>query len=159
MSSSLRIRTAVAADLPTIVAFNAAMAQETEGLFLDHARLEAGVRAVLDDPRRGAYWIAEAGGAPVGQTLVTLEWSDWRNADFWWIQSVYVAADHRGQGVYRALHEHVVREARAAGACGVRLYVEHENDRARSVYRHLGMRPAPYEMMEEDFVLRRGADG
>lgn len=151
-----RIREAVLDDAEAIAAHNAAMARETEGIELPEARVRAGVRAVLKYPARGRYWVCERSGRIIGQVMVTYEWSDWRNADFWWIQSVYTVPDARGEGVYRALHEHVVREARLAGACGVRLYVERANSRARGVYARLGMQPAPYEMMEIDFVVVRG---
>src|SRR5262245_49409694 len=153
-ASPVRIRAARAGDLDTIVAFNEAIATETEGLTLDRARLSTGVAALLADARKGRYWIAERDGAPVGQCMVTFEWSDWRDGDFWWIQSVYVAAPHRGSGVYRALHQEVERAARAEGACGLRLYVEKHNRAAQSVYAKLGLAPAPYDMMERDFVLR-----
>ena len=50
-----------------------------------------------------------------------------------------------------------VRRAREAGdVCGLRLYVERENERAKATYRKLGMRPTVYEMYETDFVLDRG---
>lgn len=152
----IRIRPARAADAETIVRFNSGLARETEGIELDPARLARGVAAVLDDPRRGRYWIAERGGEPVGQCMVTYEWSDWRDGDFWWIQSVWVEPAHRRVGVYRALHEHVMREAEAERACGVRLYVEKRNRGARAVYERVGLEEAPYEMLERDFVLRGG---
>ena len=35
-----------------------------------------------------------------GCVMVTTEWSDWRNAAFWWIQSVYVVPEFRRCGVF-----------------------------------------------------------
>ena len=83
--------------------------------------------------------------------MVTFEWSDWRNGDFWWIQSVYVPVEHRRSGVYRALHEAVATRAREAGACGVRLYVEQENEIAQQTYRRLGMSRTHYQLFETEF--------
>jgi ribosomal protein S18 acetylase RimI-like enzyme len=92
----------------------------------------------------------------VGQLLITFEWSDWRNGCFWWIQSVYVDVRARGAGVYKRLYEHVQGLAAEAGdVCGLRLYVERDNQRAREVYQRQGMRQAPYCMYEIDFVLGR----
>ena len=91
------------------------MASETEDRTLDSATLRAGVGALLDDEARGFYLVAEDAGGPAGALMVTFEWSDWRNAPFWWIQSVYVAPDLRGRGVYQALHARVESEARSAG--------------------------------------------
>ena len=143
-----RLRSASPADVPVIAAFNAAMARETEGKELDPARLEAGVRGLLDEESRGFYLLAERGGELVGQLMVTYEWSDWRNGTFWWIQSVFVAAPHRRSGVYRALHDEVQRRAREAGACGLRLYVEQENAAAQATYRALGMDATRYLLFE-----------
>ena len=57
--------------------------------------------------------------------MVTFEWSDWRNAYFWWIQSVYVAPEFRRKGVYRLLESSVKSQALQKGdVCGIRLYVD-----------------------------------
>ncbi|MCK6448516.1 MAG: GNAT family N-acetyltransferase [Planctomycetes bacterium] len=129
------------------------MARETEGRELDPERLARGVERALASPDRGRYFVAELGSRVVGALLVTTEWSDWRDGWFWWLQSVYVEADARRLGVYRALHEHVVRAARAApDVCGVRLYVDRENRSAQTVYQRLGMQRARYEFFEIDFV-------
>ena len=154
--TSIRIRRAKISDAPTVARFNAAMGKETEGVILDQKRLRAGVRAILRDPSKGFYLVAELGGKVVGQMMITREWSDWRNGFFWWIQSVYVQPSHRGRGVYRALHEHVLKLGRRRkDICGIRLYVDRHNLRAQRVYKKLGMKKSNYEMFEEDFVLLR----
>ncbi|MFN7918774.1 MAG: GNAT family N-acetyltransferase [Bryobacteraceae bacterium] len=150
----LRLRSATAADIAIIAAFNRAMALETESLELDPERVEAGVRALFEGRGAGFYLLAEADGEVAGQLMVTYEWSDWRNGNFWWIQSVYVAPEHRLRGVFRALYAEVEKRAREAGnVCGIRLYVEHENHRAQRTYAMLGMRTTAYKIMEVDFVL------
>ncbi|MCX7513404.1 GNAT family N-acetyltransferase [Frateuria sp. STR12] len=143
------IRPATRADIPDLVDWNAAMAQETEARALDRAVLSRGVEAVFDEPRRGFYLVAERGGVAVGSLLVTYEWSDWRAGDFWWIQSVYVAPAARRGGVFRALYAAVRDKAHAAGAVGLRLYVETANHRAQRTYADLGMAPCHYLMYEE----------
>ncbi len=143
------IREATVADCDRIVLFNQAMARETEGRMLDRAVLADGVEAMLGDPARGRYYVAEDGGDIIGQLAVTTEWSDWRNGAIWWIQSVYVAKSHRRRGVYRRLHRHVREAARDSGAVGLRLYVERDNAGAQAVYRSLGMRPSHYVMYED----------
>lgn len=153
---SISIRLAAPGDAETIARFNQAMAQETEQRALDWERLRRGVEAVLRDSSKGRYWVAELDGRVVGQLLITYEWSDWRNGAFWWIQSVYVDPAFRGRGVFRALYEHVARQAREeAGVCGLRLYVEQDNRRAQGAYERLGMKPTPYRIYEVDFVLGR----
>ena len=144
----LLIRAARATDLPELVAWNAAMAWETEHRQLDRDILQRGVTAVFEQPRRGFYLIAERDGVALGSLLVTYEWSDWRCGDFWWIQSVYVRPDARRGGVFRALYAAVAQRATTAGAVGLRLYVETENRRAQATYEDLGMQRCHYAMYE-----------
>ncbi|MBS0381003.1 MAG: GNAT family N-acetyltransferase [Proteobacteria bacterium] len=152
MSDSILVRAATAADVPFLVDCNAAMASETEHKALDRRVLMRGTRAVFEEPRRGFYLVAECDGATAGCLLVTFEWSDWRNGDWWWIQSVYVVAKARRRGVFRALYTEVERRARAAGAVGLRLYVERENTRAQQTYISLGMEEEPYKMLRRGFT-------
>lgn len=157
MITSLEIRRASPADADALVAGNLAMAAETEARGLDPAVLRAGVEAVLRDAERGTFWVATRGGRVVGQMLITLEWSDWRNGWFWWIQSVFVVKEERKAGVYRALHEHVERAARARGdVCGLRLYVERENTIAQRVYQRMGMTETHYHLYEIDWSSQPG---
>ena len=145
---SLLIRAATSADIPALLAWNTAMAWETERKRLDPALLERGIAGVFERSQRGFYLIAERDNVSVGSLLVTYEWSDWRCGDFWWIQSVYVAPDARRGGVFRALYAEVEQLAKAAGAVGLRLYVETENDRAQATYADLGMQQCHYLMYE-----------
>lgn len=148
---SIKVRRAGPPDLPWLVQFNASMARETEGKALDPATLEQGVTAVLEREGLGFYLLAEVADRAAGQLLVTTEWSDWRNAYFWWIQSVYVAPQYRRRGVYRALDQWVRAEARQQGnVCGVRLYVDRDNLTAQRTYQGLGMSPSRYDMYELD---------
>lgn len=146
----MNIRLADNQDTASLVEFNQAMAFETEGKRLDEATLTAGVRAVFASDDRGFYVVAEEGGEVLGGLLVTREWSDWRNAWFWWIQSVYVVPEARGKGLYRELSAFVWTMAREAGdVCGIRLYVEKENRIAQAVYQRLGMHETDYLMYEQ----------
>jgi GNAT superfamily N-acetyltransferase len=150
--TGITIRDATSDDAAIISDFNSRMAMETESRALSPELIDAGVAAVLDDSSKGRYWLAEIDGDIVGQLLVTFEWSDWRNGVFWWIQSVYVHADYRHSGVFSALYRHVESLAKKAqGVCGLRLYVEQHNRRARETYCTLGMTEPGYFVMEVDF--------
>ena len=145
------IRPADGADAATIAAFNQRLAEETENRTLAGELIGPGVATLLGDPDRGRYFVAEIDGAVVGQLMITYEWSDWRNGVFWWIQSVYVAPAARRNGVFSALYQHVLAMAEAAGACGIRLYVENGNARAQETYRAMGMKDTTYSVMETEF--------
>ena len=145
----LTIRKAVPDDLKTIVEYNLALARETEDKTLDEPTLTAGVREMLNNPARGEYFVAEGDGQIVGQTMYTREWSDWRNGDLLWLQSVYVHADYRRQGVFgRLLDELRQIAARDPGVVGLRLYVERENSPAQATYQKHGFRLPGYLVME-----------
>jgi ribosomal protein S18 acetylase RimI-like enzyme len=150
---TVTVRTARPDDAATITAFNLAMAMESEGLKLDRATLEQGVAAALGDPGKAIYFVAEVDGQLAGQLMITHEWSDWRNGDIWWIQSVYVHPNHRRRGVFRALYRHVESEAKARGAVKLRLYVEHENESAQRTYSSLGLHRSRYFVMETDQLV------
>ena len=145
----MRIRLADIADIDALVEFNQAMALETEGIRLDGGILRKGVEAVFGDEKKGFYVVAENDEGIAAGLMVTFEWSDWRNAWFWWIQSVYTRPEARGQGLYRKLYEFVKEKAGDDNVCGFRLYVETENTRAQEVYRRLGMSQSHYLMFEE----------
>ncbi|TAK93510.1 MAG: GNAT family N-acetyltransferase [Verrucomicrobia bacterium] len=144
------------ADAATIADFNCRLAWETERRKLNPARINPGVHALLRDPARGIYFLAEVGGVIVGQTMITYEWSDWRNGNFWWIQSVYVLPAFRQQGVFRGLFNHVHKLAkRDRSVCGLRLYMHAENARARRTYERLGWRHTEYEIFDLEFAAKR----
>ena len=125
------------------------MALETEGKVLMPQVIGAGVRHLLRHPDSGFYLVAESGGEVIAALMITTEWSDWRNGEFWWIQSVYVRAERRRQGVYRRLYRFVqTLAAKKRGVCGFRLYVEQSNRRAQATYRASGMQRTHYLVYE-----------
>jgi GNAT superfamily N-acetyltransferase len=147
----MQIRLANAVDADALVAFNQAMALETEGKRLDPRKITPGVAAVFSDEKKGLYVVAEQDKRIVGGLMVTYEWSDWRNAWFWWIQSVYILPEARGTGLYRRMYAFVKERAAEAGhVCGFRLYVETENAHAQKVYAGVGMSQSHYLMYEEE---------
>ncbi len=152
---SLTIRNATPADAAIIADYNARLALETESKTLDRNVLLKGVEELLRNEVHGRYFLAEAEETVVGQTMITYEWSDWRNRQFWWIQSVYVHPDWRGKKVFTALYEHIMKLARSTPrVCGLRLYAEESNERAHTTYAKLGMNATGYRLFETE--LDRG---
>jgi GNAT superfamily N-acetyltransferase len=142
-------REATAADIPNIVQFQINMARETEDLTLHSQVLTRGVQAIFEHPSRGQYYVAEREGRLVGTTLITDEWSDWRNGMVWWIQSVYVVPETRRQGVYAGLYAYIKRLAEADEQVqGIRLYVDKRNTLAQQVYAQLKMNGEHYQVFE-----------
>jgi ribosomal protein S18 acetylase RimI-like enzyme len=145
----MQIRDAAPTDAGTIADFNNRLAEETEALTLALDLIGPGVAALLADPSKGRYWVAESGDQIIGQIGISFEWSDWRNGMLWWIQSVYVHKDYRRQGVYSSLYRHVESLARNdPDVIGVRLYVDKDNERAQETYAKLGMKKTNYQIMQ-----------
>ena len=146
------IRAATTDDWKAIADFNSRLASETEGKELQRSTIEAGVRALLSEPRHGRYFVACEEGRVIGQIMHTREWSDWRNGEIWWLQSVYVNPAHRRRGIFRGLYRHVEQLAELdPGVVGIRLYVERENAKAIEAYRSLGLGDTHYAVMEKIF--------
>ena len=159
MRINTKVREARVIDSPFITEFNLRMAWETEQRRLDPQRVGQGVAALLNDPAKGTYYIAEVQTGErwvvAGQLLITYEWSDWRNGNFWWIQSVYVGEEYRAGGVFKALFNHIQALAKGrTDVCGLRLYVDAHNKRAQQAYERLGLKKTDYEFFEMDFVLK-----
>ena len=151
MKPKIKIREASINDIPILVKNNQALAHETENIQLDSEIVLAGVSNALK--RKDChYFVAELNSEIAGQTMITYEWSDWRNGLFWWIQSVYVKKTYRRKGVfkkmYKFIHERAINDKKCTG---IRLYVENNNSIAQKVYNNLGMEETYYKLFEVDF--------
>ena len=145
------IRRAEIADIPTIVRYNLGLALETENKQLDESTVTEGVTYFMGHSGFGFYIVAEIDGKTAAQTMITYEWSDWRNGVIWWIQSVYVAPDYRRRGLYRKLYEFVRIAAQQDGSVReLRLYVDQYNKTAQGTYQALGMQRSQYLLFEAD---------
>ena len=162
----MRIRLARRSDAAALIAFNRAMALETERKLLFPKVIGAGVRHLLAHRDSGFYLVAESGAEVIAGLMITKEWSDWRNGDFWWIQSVYVRPEYRRRGVYKRMYRYLrALAAKKRAVCGFRLYVERHNHRAHATYRASGMARTQYLVYEHlkpgvrFFTPARGAPG
>lgn len=144
----IKIRKAIPIDAPSIIDFQLKMAWETENLRLVPEVVTKGVDAVFHDQSLGRYYVAESDGSVIASLLITYEWSDWRNCNVWWFQSVYVTPEFRRQGVFRKMYSHIRDLAEEQEVAGLRLYVETKNSRAQKTYEALGMSSEHYAFYE-----------
>jgi ribosomal protein S18 acetylase RimI-like enzyme len=145
----IKIRPGLLFDIQTIADFQVKMAFETENMKLDPPTVIKGVTAVLDDPSKGKYWLAELNGVVVGSLLTIPEWSDWRNGTVLWIHSVYVPPEHRKLGIFKKLYTHLKTMVETSPELrGLRLYVDKTNVPAQKVYEALGMNGEHYHLFE-----------
>lgn len=150
------IRRANWEDAVEIARLNQHLARETENRELPLEVILPGVRRALERPGHVRYWVATVEGKVIGQTMITPEWSDWRNGWKWWLQSVYVEAPWRGKGVFASLVDQICLESTQLEKDGdppvvaIWLYAEVENSRALEVYQRLGFADAHYKVLEMD---------
>jgi GNAT superfamily N-acetyltransferase len=136
-------------DLECIANFQVSMALETENLKLDPDIVKLGVKAVFDDPKKGKYLVASKDGATIASLLIMPEWSDWRNGTVYWIHSVYVTPEFRGQKIYSHMYKFLKEMVKNDGSIkGLRLYVDKTNLTAQKVYEALGMTKEHYDLYE-----------
>ena len=142
------VRPAKGADIDVLVGFTVAEAREAEGEELDAEEARRGVAVAFEAPQRARYWVAESsGGRVVASTSIVEEWSNFHGGWYWWVQSLFIAPEHRGGGLVDVMLNHLAAEASAAGALDLRLYVHEANDRALRAYERCGFKPSPYRIM------------
>ncbi|MBS1949374.1 MAG: Acetyltransferase, GNAT family [Cytophagales bacterium] len=143
------IREATEKDIPDLIDFQLKMALETENITLEISSLTLGVHRVFKDSTKGRYYVAEEKNETLGCLMTTYEWSDWRNGTVLWIQSVYVAKDHRGKGVFKKMYEHIQHLVNEVPDFkGIRLYVDKTNRSAQLTYEKTGMNGEHYTIYE-----------
>jgi GNAT superfamily N-acetyltransferase len=142
------IRKALLKDIAAIIDFQKRMAWETEKLTLNGATVTQGVKAIFQNPAHGQYFVSENDGTVIASLLITPEWSDWRNTEVWWFQSVYVLPEYRRSGIFRSMYAYVKEMAEKSDVAGLRLYVETNNHIAQTTYESLGMTGDHYRMYE-----------
>lgn len=86
----------------------------------------------------GAYeprgWLALLDGQPVGLVHTIMHRTCWAVADNCYLQDLYADPEVRGQGIGRALIEHVYRHADGLGANTVYWVTQQGNATARRLY-------------------------
>ncbi len=149
MAPEILVREACASDISTLIEYNRALADETENISLDKDILRLGIEKALE-LKECHYFVAELDGKIVGQTMITSEWSDWRNGVMWWMQSVFVHPDHRKRGVFQSIFMHIESLAgKNPEVKALRLYVMQDNQAGRSAYQNLGMDDSGYVVYEK----------
>ena len=152
MPLNIIIREACESDLPSLVEYNLALAKETENLDLNKDTLRLGIQNSF--ALQGChYFVAETEGNVVGQTMITSEWSDWRNGTIWWMQSVYVHPSYRKQGVFSKIFKHIETIAKKKSTIqSLRLYVMQNNQAGLKTYQSVGMNNTGYLVYEKPLI-------
>ena len=144
------VRPAKLEDSTSIIDFQVKMAWETEAIRLDRKTIEAGVTSVFKNPEKATYYVGVSNDQVVSSMMITTEWSDWRNKTVWWLQSVYVLPDFRGQGMFRQMFNYINKLIdQKPEVAGLRLYVDASNKNALKTYAAVGMDVDHYQVCEK----------
>ena len=140
-------------DIDRIVDFQLAMAKESEGLDLESSVVKKGVGKVIEYPYLGTYFLAydidNPEDGPIGSMMITTEWSDWNNAEYYWLQSVYVKPEYRRRGVFTQMVKWLEKNVKYKDVKSLRLYVDKGNEAAKKCYKKLGISHCHYNMYEK----------
>ena len=149
MLQNIFVREANGSDIPTLIKYNRALAYETENIVLNENILRLGIEKALE-LKDCHYFVADLNGEIVGQSMITPEWSDWRNGVMWWMQSVYVDPSHRQRGVFQSILEYIeALVEKRQDVKGLRLYVKQDNKVGISAYESLGIKNSGYVIHEK----------
>ena len=142
------IRVATIKDVEEITENNVLLAQESEKIELNYDKVLNGVKTVIEDKVKGFFIVAIEEDRVIGQLMITYEWSDWRNKDIWWLQSMYVKKKFRRKGIMKAMVQEIKKSAVKKNVCELRLYVHTGNKGAVKAYEKVEMKKAPYLMYQ-----------
>lgn len=115
-----------------------------QGQYGEHAielpvdALRAAVRAVLDDPGRGAFLVARAGGRAIGLAYLAFTWTLEHGGRTAWLEELFVDPEARTAGVGTALLRAALALARERGCVAMDLEVEADHARAEHLYAREG---------------------
>jgi len=144
----MKIRNANLRDSKVIAENNILLAKESENKHINYKTVLEGVKAVIIDRQKGIYLIAEENKEIIGQMMITFEWSDWKNKNIWWLQSVYILKPWRMKGVFKHLFKTIKEMALENNVNILRLYVHSNNIKAKQVYDQLKMIKKSYDFYQ-----------
>ena len=144
----IKIRAATINDAEKIAKDNLLLTVESENLKINYETTLKAVKSIIKDKSKGFLIVAEENNDIVGHLMITYEWSDWRNKNIWWIQSVYVDKKHRKQGVFTKMLDHIKNMASENNVDIIRLYAHEDNKNAIKAYEKTNMIKKPYVIYE-----------
>ncbi len=121
--STRRIRLADKADLDALV--------QLEQRTFDYSRISRRNFRRLLQSSSVHFWVVTDAGQVIAYAIALTR----SNSRYWRVYSLAVDAEHRGQGLARAMLEHVITEAKKAECHGLSLEVKSDNLAAIQLYR------------------------
>ena len=98
----------------------------------------AALTGLMRAPRFGRVYVVDAGGELAGYFVLTLSWSLMYTGADAFVDELYLAPSHRGQGLGRRAVDFLLARCRDFDVRALHLEVERDNRRARALYRTAG---------------------
>ena len=144
------IRAATAADVPRIAALVQQYWQFEAIAGFDQPRIESLLQDLVAAPERGACWIAESAGQPLGYVLAAFIFSLEHGGLMAEIDELFVTPAGRCAGVGSQLLQAAERDFETRGVVRIQLQLAVGNGRARAFYERRGYAPrAGYELLDK----------
>jgi len=102
--------------------------------------IERAVRGMIEEPRRGAIFVARLGETAVGMACLSFTWTLEHGGLSAWLDELYVQPEQRSHGVGRRLLLAAMDHAKAQGAAAIDLEVVEGHERAARLYEREGFR-------------------
>ena len=119
----------------------------------DRPRIERLLGGLLEEPRRGACWVAESDGQLCGYLLAVFMFSLEHGGLMAEVDELFVAHDMRSAGVGSRLVAQAERHLAEHGLVRLQLQLGVDNERARRFYERYGFRRrAGYELLDKPLV-------
>lgn len=120
----------------------------------DHARIATLLAELLEHSERGAAWIAEDAGQPVGYLLAVHVWSLEHGGLMAEVDEFFVLPEWRSRGVGQMLLARAERDLTAAGLVRLQLQLAPDNRRGQAFYERHGFDVRPYTLLDKPLERR-----
>ena len=151
-SGALTVRLATISDIPSLVALMHDFYAESS-FPLDREWAARAFADLMADPSRGAAWIIERDGSPIGHAVLSVRFAMEFGGLSGYIDDIYVRPEHRRQGAASVGLDALVAECRRRGCRSVHVEVAPDNHAAIALYRRFGLAPGDDERQQLRMVL------
>lgn len=132
-------RRATASDIPDLVQLMEEFYAESS-FPLDRAWASHAFSQLIAEPARGAVWLIEVEGVPVGHVVLSVRFAMEFGGLIAYIDDLFVRRAHRRQGAAGAGLDALVAESRRRGCRSIEVEVAPDNLAATTLYRRYGLR-------------------
>ena len=132
------VRLATRADIPELVELMREFYAEAS-FPLDEEWAGRAFADLIDESSRGAVWIIECDGAPIGHVVLSVRFAMEFGGLSGYIDDLFVRREHRRKGAAAAGLDALIGECRRRGCRSLHVEVGLDNDGANALYRRYGL--------------------